>query len=606
MSRTISRRVRDLSIGRKLILITMSTCAVAVMLATGIFIGRDIPEYRRNLESDLNATASMLSAGSQAALEFNDESYAKELLGGLAAKPVVLVGCAYRDTGALFSVYEQPSTGVKCPETVPPSSAAATFMAPRLSTSKPVMFQGRQSGTIFLEATQQPLRDRLRVYLFLTALVLVVCCLVVILMSTPLQRMVAVPIMQLADTMRIVKAEQRYDIRAAKVQNDEVGTLIDGFNDMLSEIEDRDRKLRRHQEQLESEVTDADRGAAPGQRRSDGGEEPRRGRQPRQERVPGQHEPRDPHADERRHRHDGAGARHRADRRTARVPARWCESSADALLTILNDILDFSKIEARKLELESVPFDFRDLIADTVRPLALRAHEKGLELMTDISPDVPPTLVGDPVRLRQVLVNLVGNAIKFTSEGHVMVAIDPESITDDEGDRCSSRSSTPASASRRTSRIWSSSRSGRPTVRRPATSAAPGSGLTISQQLVTMMGGRIWVDSLPGQGSTFHFTAQLGVGEMLPQVVPAPIAGLTRPGRRRQRGQPASDREDAAALAHQADPRRDRSEGARRPGRRGGARRAVHAVLLDAPHAGHGRLRGRATDADRPRTRAAR
>ena len=78
-----------------------------------------------------------------------------------------------------------------------------------------------------------------------------------------------------------------------------------------------------------------------------------------------------------------------------------------------------------------MPFDFRDLIADTVRPLALRAHQKGLEIMTDISPDVPTTVVGDPVRLRQVLANLVGNAIKFTSEGHVMVAIDPESITAD-------------------------------------------------------------------------------------------------------------------------------------------------------------------------------
>ncbi|MEO7274811.1 MAG: CHASE sensor domain-containing protein, partial [Vicinamibacterales bacterium] len=255
MYHTVSRRVRDLSIARKLILITMSTCGVAVMLATGIFIGRDIPEYRRNLESDLTATAAMLSAGSQAALEFNDEKYAKELLGGLAAKPVVLVGCAYRDTGELFVGYEQPSAGVTCPPTVPTSSQASTFLALRLSTSEPVMFQGRQSGTIFLEATQQPLRDRLRGYLFLTGLVLVVCYLVVILMSTPLQRMVADPIMQLAETMRTVKAEQRYDIRAAKVQNDEVGTLIDGFNDMLSEVEDRDRKLRRHQEQLESEVT---------------------------------------------------------------------------------------------------------------------------------------------------------------------------------------------------------------------------------------------------------------------------------------------------------------------------------------------------------------
>src|SRR3982751_4294521 len=95
MYHTVSRRVRDLSIGRKLILITMSTCVLAVMLATGIFIGMDIPSYRRSLEADLATTAAMLSASSQAALEFSDEKFAKELLGGLTAKPVVLAGCAY-------------------------------------------------------------------------------------------------------------------------------------------------------------------------------------------------------------------------------------------------------------------------------------------------------------------------------------------------------------------------------------------------------------------------------------------------------------------------------------------------------------------------------
>ena len=211
----------------------------------------------------------------------------------------MLAGCAYDDKGGLFVTYERPGTGVTCPSTVPTSSTPASFLAPRLITSHPVMMDGRRLGTIYLVASQQPLRDRIRGYLFLTGFVLAVCCLVVILMSTPLQRMVAVPIVQLADTMRTVKAEQRYDIRAPKVQNDEVGTLIDGFNDMLSEVEDRDRKLRRHQEQLEVGGHRAHRGAAAGQRRPDGGEEPGRGRQLREERVPGEHEPRDPDADER-------------------------------------------------------------------------------------------------------------------------------------------------------------------------------------------------------------------------------------------------------------------------------------------------------------------
>ena len=100
------------------------------------------------------------------------------------------------------------------------------------------------------------------------------------------------------------------------------------------------------------------------------------------------------------------------------------KSSADALLSILNDILDFSKIEMRKLELESIPFSVRDHLADLLKPLALRAEQKGLELICHVLPDVPNVAVGDPGRLRQVLVNLVGNAIKFTERGQILVQVE--------------------------------------------------------------------------------------------------------------------------------------------------------------------------------------
>ena len=106
------------------------------------------------------------------------------------------------------------------------------------------------------------------------------------------------------------------------------------------------------------------------------------------------------------------------------------KTSADSLLGIINDILDFSKIESRKLELELLPFSFRDVMADTVRPLAIRAHQKGLELVCDIAPAVPQALVGDAGRLRQVVANLVGNAIKFTHTGHILVAADVDDQTD--------------------------------------------------------------------------------------------------------------------------------------------------------------------------------
>ena len=152
------------------------------------------------------------------------------------------------------------------------------------------------------------------------------------------------------------------------------------------------------------------------------------------------------------------------------------KGSADALLGILNDILDFSKIEMRKLELEAIPFSVRDHLAELLKPLALRAEQKELEVVCHVLPDVPNVAVGDPGRLRQVLVNLVGNAIKFTERGQILVQVAGRVAHAGAHTCCTTSSATAASASRRTSRRRFSSRSSRPTDRRRGASAAPDSG----------------------------------------------------------------------------------------------------------------------------------
>ena len=166
--------------------------------------------------------------------------------------------------------------------------------------------------------------------------------------------------------------------------------------------------------------------------------------------------------------------------RTALTPQqrdyiRTANDSAEALLAIINDILDVSKIEARGLALDRAPFNLRDTVEDAVKLLAPRAHEKGLELACRILPDVPDAVVGDPGRLRQIVVNLVGNAIKFTERGEVIVEVALERREPRPGRRCSSRSPTPASASSQTSSGRFSGRSCRPTRPRRAGSAAPAS-----------------------------------------------------------------------------------------------------------------------------------
>jgi len=186
------------------------------------------------------------------------------------------------------------------------------------------------------------------------------------------------------------------------------------------------------------------------------------------------------------------------------------DESADSLLRLLNDILDFSKIEAGKLEMEEAPFCLRDALGDTMQTLALRASEKGLELACHIPPDAPDMLVGDAGRLRQIMVNLVGNAIKFTESGEVVADVDVVSQRDDEAVlRFSVRDTGIGIPPEKQETIFSAFEQADTSATRRF--GGSGLGLAISKELVEMMGGEIGVASEPGEGSAFYFTARFGV-----------------------------------------------------------------------------------------------
>ncbi len=183
--------------------------------------------------------------------------------------------------------------------------------------------------------------------------------------------------------------------------------------------------------------------------------------------------------------------------------------SADHLLNVINDILDFSKIEAGKLDLERVDFDLRDTLDDTVATLAMRAHKKGLELADHVAVDVPDALVGDPHRLRQVIVNLLGNAIKFTERGEVVLRVEVRSQTEEEAIVHFAVSDTGIGISpeQQQKLFRAFSQADTSTTRKYG---GTGLGLAISARLVEMMGGTIELESEVGRGSTFHFTLRLG------------------------------------------------------------------------------------------------
>ena len=184
--------------------------------------------------------------------------------------------------------------------------------------------------------------------------------------------------------------------------------------------------------------------------------------------------------------------------------------SADALLSLLNDILDFSKIEAGKLDIDSTPFNLREAFSAAMKTMAVRAHQKHLELICDIDAEVPEILVGDPARLRQIVLNLVGNAIKFTECGEIILRVKSEPLSNDHTTlHCTVADTGIGIPVEKLESIFAAFEQVDASTTRKY--GGTGLGLAISVQLVKLMAGRLWVESVLNEGSQFHFTVQLGL-----------------------------------------------------------------------------------------------
>lgn len=199
-------------------------------------------------------------------------------------------------------------------------------------------------------------------------------------------------------------------------------------------------------------------------------------------------------------------------------------SSAQTLLSVINDVLDFSKIEAGRIDLDLIDFDLPALVYETLKPLTLQAEEAGVQLLCNIQPDVPDLVHGDPVRVQQVLRNLAGNAVKFTSKGDILVSISVESSERDSTElHFSVRDTGIGVPKEQQSLIFEPFRQADVSMTRKF--SGTGLGLSISSRLVQLMGGRIWLESEEGKGSTFHFTVRLDKASGGPTTV---IEGLEK------------------------------------------------------------------------------
>ncbi len=488
--------LRRWPIRRKLIANSLITSSIALLLTAIFLTVFELRQTRLNIANELTSIGEMVGTNVSASLIFNDQQAAERTVKALRAMRRVAVAGIARPDGKWFASYIRgDAPQARLPEIVGPDGN-------RLEGSNMVLFRslivdGEKIGTVYLQSDMAEVLTKLRRYGLMLCTVMGMSALLTLLVGTMLQRSISGPLSQLASLAHGISADKNYTARAVKTSDDELGVLVDSFNTMLEQVEQRDRELEDKVAQRTAELTRANHELTDARDRAE-----QAARLKSEFLANMSHEIRTPM--------NVIIGMTQITLDTTLTPKQsrylgMVRSSAESLLTIINDILDFSKIEAGKMNVESVEFRLAERLTETTLPLTIRVREKGLELELHLAPNLPERVVGDPIRLGQVIVNLVANAMKFTPAGKIQVLVNAGEQTQEGLMVCFTVADTGIGIDAEKQRfIFEPFRQadGSTTRRYGGT----GLGLSISRHLVEMMGGRLWVDSAPGQGSRFHFT----------------------------------------------------------------------------------------------------